>query len=206
MAGSDALDWSQSPSSPHSDPAPLPGEAEALQCVVTAVLVDLSRGGQRSRNGVVGLGHGRLSSPSAGPRPPMASCLRRQWERPWRGGPQGAEVGAPLLLATMVIGGELGLLVALALWVLQDGVGGQSPPFVLWRRSLQKGPGNDYLKGIPAMSSKAGGGQPRAGQRRVGNWPSHRWALGNTLSLSPWVKDEGLFVWNSSLPQNQSTN
>lgn len=67
-------------------------------------------------------------------------------------------MGAPLLLATLVIGGELGLLVALALWVLQDGVGGQSPPFVSWRRSLQKGPGNDYLKGIPAMSSKAGGG------------------------------------------------
>lgn len=48
------------PQLPLLAPCPCLGRRRLVWCVVTAVLADLSRSGQTSRNGVVGLGHGRL--------------------------------------------------------------------------------------------------------------------------------------------------
>lgn len=175
MAGSSALGWSHSPGSPH----PSPGRRGLAWCVVTEVLADLSRSGQTSRNGAVGLGHsGHFFRPQPAPSPPTASS-RLQLGCTGKG-----------------FGGR-----SLGSW------GGQTLAGCLgsWRESWSLGPAAAFLAGSGAAlplfpggeahgreewpcqrhSGRAGGGQASGwGEWQLAQPLSAFRALGNSLSLS----------------------
>lgn len=154
-------------------PHPSPGRRGLAWCVVTEVLADLSRSGQTSRNGAVGLGHsGHFFRPQPAPSPPTASS-RLQLGCTGKG-----------------FGGR-----SLGSW------GGQTLAGCLgsWRESWSLGPAAAFLAGSGAALPLFPGGEAhgreewpcqrhsgRAGGGQASGWGSGSW-LSHCQPLGLWA-------------------
>lgn len=158
-------------------PHPSPGRRGLAWCVVTEVLADLSRSGQTSRNGVVGLGHsGRFFHPFS----TLSQLPVLQWPLQGSSSVPG-ELGweNPHWLPGWLVGE----LVSRSCSGLPGGKGGCST-LVSWRRSLWKGEVALSKAFWPLAMEQVGAKPLVGGSEQLAQPLSGFRALGNSLSLS----------------------